>query len=286
MSLIPLANDENGEIKSFDFESVGGAIGAVNEENFVRISNSTLRTTLETNYQSDSFGTNDYFDLYAVGGVIGEVRYDEGDDYPAVIQLLGNSANLDISLSMSQLTPHLTLEEIPSPSTSTQLNFYFEGIGGAIGAINIDNLVIVDVAGSYDLDFSFSLQNNDFSNKYVSIDIQSMGGYIGYTADKTTLLTSSMSVEFNFDYNVSNNFLSSDNQQEPEPYPSDFVSRIYYINAFAGYFNGIAFMTDYTGTSNIDILDQTVVTGMNIISQSIIQVGSFTGNNQGIIIFN
>jgi hypothetical protein len=282
MNLIPLANEE-GEIRSVDFENIGGAIGLVYEENFIRISNSTFNTTLEMTYQSGNYSTYDYFTVENVGGVVGLVSYEDDSDASSIFQLLGNTVSLDVSFVMSQLTPHLTNL---IPTLFTQMSFYFVGIGGAFGGGYIDNMFIVDVAGTYDLDVSFSVLNNNFSNKNVQINFESIGGYLGYTGDQATLFSDSLSVNFDFDYNVSNNILSLDTQLIPQPYPSDFFSRIIAVGGFAGYYQGIGFMTNYEGAFDIDILDQSPVTGMVISEQTVYQVGSFTGNKRGIFLFN
>jgi hypothetical protein len=262
--------NDNLITKSIDFWGFGGAIGYIDEYNFIRVSNSTFDTTIDVEYLNKIY-TNSFYNYFGgIGGVIGSI------DDDIVIQFINNDASVEINYTFSENSyAKFDNSNPPQPLTpsSYYVRFQIYSVGGAVGYVG-STVLFVDVASDYSLTIDYTIKNNDVSLLDIDSDLYNIGGYIGYFENGSVLFMDSGYTNFSFDYDVSGNYVSLDSNQDP--YAADFDFEFYSVGEFMGYFGGFGIVQNLDYDATITLTLQAEAAGITVSTYQF-GVGSFTG---------
>jgi hypothetical protein len=245
--------------QDYEFQYIGGAIGQVYDDNFIRLTNNVITSSINFLFDDSSFilGSNDFED---VGGLIGSV--DDDTD----ILLLNNIVQIDLNFAFTN--------NVSASLSEYYLDFDFNRIGGAIG--EFEGATLVDVAGTYELNFNLEISGNDFENLNFDLIIDEIGGYVGYLDSDSTVINDSVSSELNL--NVLFNLLESTN----------FVTidvELNLIGAVVGNMQGFGFFGNFLSLVEVDVVIPEE--GLNItLAVTDLENISFNGNNNTFYIVN
>ena len=238
--------------QDFEFEYLGGAIGQVYDDNFIRLTNNVISSSINFLIDDSSYVFGG-IDLYGVGGLIGTV--DDDTD----ILLLNNIVTIDLNFTFTN--------NVSAYTSENSLDFEFDRIGGAIG--EFDGKTIIDVAGSYELNFNLEVSGNDFENLNFELVINEVGGYIGYLDSESTIINDAVSSTLNlhvlFSLLANTNFVTIDVE-------------INLIGAVVGNMRGFGFFGNFVSIVEVDVVipeeDETIT-----IAVIDFETISFNGNN-------
>ncbi len=216
---------ESTEEAYYEIWNVGGFISEVNDDNEIRITNSSA--LVDVNFTKSNFTKLTYFtfNLNEVGGAIG---YSEESN----VLLLNVETELNVDVTVDDFAPE------------ADGNFYLDmnvrDLGGAVGELDSGQLTIV--AGSYELNVSSTLKDIASTKHDYDFYLEQIGGLIGLLDDDGLLLAEETSVALTVSYTVENVTIDAN---------ESFDSYIREIGAFIGDASGIAVINDTERTITV-----------------------------------
>ena len=164
---------------------IGGVIGEVYDDNLVRLTNNIIQSELNFELVNKPFIFG-YFDFNNIGGLAGSI--DDGSE----VLFLNNDSQMTINVDFN--------DNNSVASSDNYLGIYFDDIGGAVG--EFDGVSLIDVAGSYNLNFDVNINNNNFVNTYFEFEFEYIGGYIGDLDSDSVVINDSVSLDLNIEVSI------------------------------------------------------------------------------------
>jgi hypothetical protein len=234
------------------FSEIGGAIGYVYEENFLRLSNNDISLDINALFDGYEIQYND-INLNEIGGLIGYIEYD------SEFQFLNNVTDLTINVDYKNNV------SVVDSSTYNQLRF--DDIGGAVG--RNEEGTIIDVAGDYTLTLNVDASNNNFNLIEFNFTMEQIGGYIGDTDSDALLLVADLDLSLVIDTNL---------DLGENPSYQQINIRVQDIGSIIGDMGGFAFLDNvYISTDVVFNLPE-ATEGISVNNQDLETI-QYTGNN-------
>jgi hypothetical protein len=245
--------------KSYDFDYLGGVIGEVYDDNFVRLTNNIISSSVNFTIDDSTFIINQ-ISLEYVGGLIGSV------DDDSEILLLNNTVQLDVNFEFTN--------NVSVALSSDYLGFDFNRFGGAFG--EFEGATVIDVAGVYELNVNLDISENDYEFLDLYFDLYEIGGYIGYLDAESTLINDSVSSGLNLNVLL--------NAKEN----TDFLTidvEINFIGSAVGNMLGFGFFGNFVSVVDVDVVipeaDLTITVDVTDLDNIL-----FNGNNNTFYVIN
>ncbi len=237
---------------SDSFQEIGGAIGYVYEQNFLRLSNNDISIGVNVLFDGYSIQYNS-ITLDEVGGLVGYI------EYYSELQFLNNVVDLSINVDYKN-----------NVSVVDSLNYNhltIERIGGAVG--RNEEGTIIDVAGDYTITFNIDASNNNFNFIEFNFTMAKIGGFIGDTDSEALLLVADLDLSLVIDTNL---------DLGENPSYQQINIRIEEIGSIIGEMEGFAFL-DHVYISTDVVFNLPEATEGILVNTQDLETIQHTGNN-------